>query len=50
MTDPNVAMVPSDHPFMHVPSIEQEAIRLLQSVINLLYTSTLVCRSRRYTC
>lgn len=37
--DPNLNMVPSDHPFMSVQSLEQEGLKLLEGVITTLYTT-----------
>jgi symplekin len=40
--DPNIAMCPNDHPFISVPALEAEGLKLLESVITLLYTSSYV--------
>ncbi|GBE86574.1 hypothetical protein SCP_0904530 [Sparassis crispa] len=37
--DPNLSMCPTDHPFISVPILEAEALKLLESVITVLYTS-----------
>ncbi|KAI1796643.1 Symplekin tight junction protein C terminal-domain-containing protein [Ganoderma leucocontextum] len=37
--DPNLNMVPSDHPFMSVQVLEQEGLKLLEGVITTLYTT-----------
>ncbi|TBU30651.1 Symplekin tight junction protein C terminal-domain-containing protein [Dichomitus squalens] len=37
--DPNLNMVPSDHPFISVQALEQEGLKLLEGVITTLYTS-----------
>ncbi|RPD64406.1 hypothetical protein L226DRAFT_506092 [Lentinus tigrinus ALCF2SS1-7] len=38
--DPNLNMVPSDHPFMSVQMLETEGMKLLEAVINTLYSSS----------
>ena len=38
--DPNLAMCPSDHPFISVTALDAEGLKLLEGVITLLYTST----------
>ncbi|EGN96587.1 hypothetical protein SERLA73DRAFT_111193 [Serpula lacrymans var. lacrymans S7.3] len=37
--DPNISSVPADHPFMSGPALEAEGMKLLESVITMLYTS-----------
>ncbi|KAH9945718.1 Symplekin tight junction protein C terminal-domain-containing protein [Amylocystis lapponica] len=37
--DPNIAMCPTDHPFISVAALEAEGLKLLESVITTLYTS-----------
>ncbi|KAL1941146.1 hypothetical protein VTO73DRAFT_7358 [Trametes versicolor] len=37
--DPNLAMCPTDHPFISVPVLEAEGMKLLEGVVKLLYTS-----------
>ncbi|KAG1746647.1 Symplekin tight junction protein C terminal-domain-containing protein [Suillus paluster] len=37
--DPNIANVPADHPFIPGPALEAEGMKLLESVITMLYTS-----------
>ncbi|KAI0820808.1 Symplekin tight junction protein C terminal-domain-containing protein [Trametes gibbosa] len=37
--DPNIAMCPSDHPFISVQALETEGMKLLEGVVKLLYTS-----------
>ncbi|OCH93643.1 hypothetical protein OBBRIDRAFT_885314 [Obba rivulosa] len=37
--DPNLSMCPTDHPFMSVPALEAEGVKLLEGVITILYTS-----------
>ncbi|KAI0954916.1 hypothetical protein AcW1_006666 [Taiwanofungus camphoratus] len=37
--DPNLSMCPTDHPFISVSTLEAEGLRLLESVITILYTS-----------
>ncbi|TCD69615.1 hypothetical protein EIP91_006840 [Steccherinum ochraceum] len=38
--DPNLSMCPTDHPFMPVAVLEGEGVKMLESIITLLYTST----------
>jgi symplekin len=42
MTDPNVSMCPSDHPFIQTVPLEQEAMTLLQGIMTLFYSSSFV--------
>lgn len=35
--DPNISMLPSDHPYMSVTALDAEGLRLLESVITMLY-------------
>jgi symplekin len=37
--DPNISNVPVDHPFLPGPALEAEGMKLLESVITMLYTS-----------
>ncbi|OJA10681.1 hypothetical protein AZE42_01046 [Rhizopogon vesiculosus] len=37
--DPNISNVPADHPFIPAPALEAEGMKLLESVITILYTS-----------
>ncbi|KAI6016044.1 Symplekin tight junction protein C terminal-domain-containing protein [Pisolithus microcarpus] len=37
--DPNIANVPVDHPFISASALEAEGMKLLESVITMLYTS-----------
>ncbi|OBZ73776.1 Symplekin [Grifola frondosa] len=37
--DPNLSMCPTDHPFISVPALEAEGLKLLEGVITILYTS-----------
>ncbi|TFY68492.1 hypothetical protein EVJ58_g962 [Rhodofomes roseus] len=37
--DPNLAMLPSDHPFMSVTALEAEGVELMKGVFTILYTS-----------
>ncbi|KAG1882119.1 hypothetical protein F4604DRAFT_1991829, partial [Suillus subluteus] len=37
--DPNISNVPVDHPFLLGPTLEAEGMKLLESVITMLYTS-----------
>ncbi|KAG2113111.1 Symplekin tight junction protein C terminal-domain-containing protein [Suillus discolor] len=37
--DPNISNVPVDHPFLPGPTLEAEGMKLLESVITMLYTS-----------
>ncbi|KAH7890752.1 Symplekin tight junction protein C terminal-domain-containing protein [Phlebopus sp. FC_14] len=37
--DPNITNIPADHPFMSATALEAEGIKLLESVITMLYTS-----------
>ncbi|KAG1760128.1 Symplekin tight junction protein C terminal-domain-containing protein [Suillus occidentalis] len=37
--DPNISNVPADHPFLPGPALEAEGMKLLESVITMLYTS-----------
>ncbi|KAI0050978.1 hypothetical protein FA95DRAFT_1555019 [Auriscalpium vulgare] len=37
--DPNLAMVPGDHPFIPTVTLEQEGIKLMEGLIRLLYSS-----------
>ncbi|KZT65655.1 hypothetical protein DAEQUDRAFT_696939 [Daedalea quercina L-15889] len=37
--DPNLAMLPSDHSFMSVTSLEAEGVELLKGIFTILYTS-----------
>ncbi|KAG0709256.1 Symplekin tight junction protein C terminal-domain-containing protein [Suillus ampliporus] len=37
--DPNISNVPADHPFIPGPALEAEGMKLLESVITMLYTS-----------
>ncbi|KAI6044311.1 Symplekin tight junction protein C terminal-domain-containing protein [Pisolithus marmoratus] len=37
--DPNIAIVPVDHPFISASALEAEGMKLLESVITMLYTS-----------
>ncbi|KIJ65684.1 hypothetical protein HYDPIDRAFT_131045 [Hydnomerulius pinastri MD-312] len=37
--DPNIANIPADHPFMSAAALEAEGMKLLESVITILYTS-----------
>ncbi|EPQ56463.1 hypothetical protein GLOTRDRAFT_59735 [Gloeophyllum trabeum ATCC 11539] len=38
--DPNLAMCPSDHPFIPVAALEAEGVKLLEGIITMLYTSS----------
>ncbi|KAJ3536396.1 hypothetical protein NM688_g6844 [Phlebia brevispora] len=38
--DPNLSMCPSDHPFISVNVLEGEGLKLLESIITMLYTSS----------
>lgn len=40
--DPNVAMCPSDHPFINVSALEAEGLKLLENIITILFTSQCV--------
>ncbi|KAI0629295.1 Symplekin tight junction protein C terminal-domain-containing protein [Trametes polyzona] len=37
--DPNLAMCPTDHPFIPVQALETEGMKLLEGIVKLLYTS-----------
>lgn len=37
--DPNISNVPADHPFIPASALEAEGMKLLESVITILYTS-----------
>ena len=37
--DPNIANVSADHPFISATPLEAEGMKLLESVITMLYTS-----------
>lgn len=37
--DPNLSMLPSDHPFMSVASLEAEGVELMKGIFTILYTS-----------
>ncbi|CAL1714714.1 unnamed protein product [Somion occarium] len=37
--DPNLSMCPTDHPFLHVPTLDAEGLKLLERVITILYTN-----------
>ncbi|KAI0766933.1 Symplekin tight junction protein C terminal-domain-containing protein [Trametes elegans] len=37
--DPNLAMCPTDHPFISVQGLETEGMKLLEAVVRLLYTT-----------
>ncbi|KAH9924792.1 Symplekin tight junction protein C terminal-domain-containing protein [Fomitopsis serialis] len=37
--DPNLAMLPSDHPFMSVTALEAEGVELMKGIFTILYTS-----------
>ncbi|KZT27847.1 hypothetical protein NEOLEDRAFT_1130335 [Neolentinus lepideus HHB14362 ss-1] len=37
--DPNLSMCPGDHPFVPVAALEHEGVKLLESIITMLYTS-----------
>lgn len=37
--DPNLSMLPSDHPFMSVAALEAEGVELMKGVFTILYTS-----------
>ncbi|RDX54248.1 hypothetical protein OH76DRAFT_1398571 [Lentinus brumalis] len=37
--DPNLNMIPSDHPFMPIQVLETEGMKLLEGIINTLYSS-----------
>ncbi|KAG6857467.1 hypothetical protein H0H87_003534 [Tephrocybe sp. NHM501043] len=37
--DPNLAFCPVDHPFIHVPQLENEGKKLLEAVFNTFYSS-----------
>ena len=38
--DPNLAMCPSDHPFISLQALEAEGLKLLEGIITMLYTNT----------
>jgi symplekin len=38
--DPNIANIPTDHPFMNAAQLEQEATKLLQELVTLLLTTS----------
>ncbi|KZT10059.1 uncharacterized protein LAESUDRAFT_673791 [Laetiporus sulphureus 93-53] len=38
--DPNLSMCPSDHPFINIAALEAEGLKLLESIITILYTSS----------
>ncbi|KAH9846038.1 Symplekin tight junction protein C terminal-domain-containing protein [Lenzites betulinus] len=37
--DPNIALCPTDHPFISVQALETEGMKLLEGIVKLLYTS-----------
>lgn len=43
--DPNVSNIPVDHPFMSATTLEAEGMKLLESIITMLYTSQYVLHS-----
>ncbi|EMD39061.1 hypothetical protein CERSUDRAFT_133852 [Gelatoporia subvermispora B] len=38
-SDPNLSICPTDHPFISVPALEAEGMKLLEGIITILYTS-----------